>query len=63
MTPKEELKKQAYAEYLKVKRPAWDNYLEVEQQAYDKYKKSIAIVFAKLYYQQETQELELKSHD
>ena len=28
MTRKEELKKQAYAEYLEVKQPAWDKYLE-----------------------------------
>ena len=41
MTRKEELKKQAYAEYLKVIDQAGDKYLEVGNQAYDKYLKDI----------------------
>lgn len=49
-----EVRQQAYDKYLEVEQQAYDKYLEVEQQACDKYLEVRAIVFAQLYYQQET---------
>jgi len=49
---------QALQKFRAVEQQAWELPRAVEQQAYDKYKKSIAIVFAKLYYQQESTKVE-----
>jgi len=49
-----EVRHPAWKEYLEVIQPAYDKYLEVRQPAYDKYLEVRAIVFTKLYYEQES---------
>jgi len=53
-----EVIQQANDKYLEVIQPANDKYLEVRQPAYDKYLEVRAIVFAELYYQQESTKVE-----